>query len=214
MLSPPPPTRSRCFRFLVETTNQNSDSESVPTDSGFESIQNGAELPFLEVPSGVSFLWLEPDGTPIVLSEAPTSGFPLGRLEPLEDQDRPELVLTTHRGSHLRINGFPAPRASKLGLKDQLQLGPETVLHMTVYHHPRISPPSPEKIGTKCPVCLTKFKETTRVLACPSCGCVVHAEGQEVEVEKRLECSTVSSECPNCSSPLNRAEGYLYHPEV
>lgn len=177
-------------------------------------VTKAEECPCLAVPAGASYLFAAEDGEPILSNEPRLSPAAMAVIEPVSAAAQPQLVLVNQGLSSLRINGQPAPLVALLAEKDQLQLasgGP--VLHVTLYHRPRVGPPPEEFLGKECPVCRLALAADTTVYIC-GCGAAIHLEGEEKSADERLECLKFSPDCPICSSPIVLSRGYSYVPEL
>lgn len=170
----------------------------------FEAIDVPAGVSYLEVKGGRARLWKKAPGAKSAVA-----------VEPLELARRSALILVSPKDQRVRVNGQIAPRVTVIAEKDQVQLaGAETVLHATRYTRSSVGPPPAECIGKKCPICRVKFTADTTVYVCSNCGQALHAEGPE-KGEDRLECASLTSNCPTCQEPVtvNVSEGYTYVPQ-
>lgn len=167
----------------------------------------------LRLPPGVGYL-TAPSGAPPQISAAPPkSRTTIAILEVLSRAQQPQLLLVTNGKSPLRVNGQPVPRVALLGVKDQIQLPSDHILHVTVYHRLSVGAPPAELIGKECPLCRVPFTADTTVYRCPNCSSALHYEGAE-KGDARLECVLLCSECPTCKTAVVLKEGYVYTPEA
>ncbi len=134
-------------------------------------------------------------------------------LEAVASQGQDHLLIVTPSGHSGRCNGQPLPRLALLTVKDQLQLG-DHLLHVTLFHRPRLGSPPADFVGRECPVCRLAITPETRIFICPYCDTPLHCEGEDRPKDERLECVYLGSECPMCHRALVLQEGYAYFPET
>src|SRR5262249_37966143 len=127
---------------------------------------------------------------------------------------QPYLLLATPGVGQARVNGEPAPVVTLLSVKDQVQVTPDTVLHVTQYTRPPIGPPTEGLLRQACPVCRRSVQGDTTVYVCPGCGKPTHCEGEDKPADVRLECIRLGTECPTCSAAVVYTQGYTYIPEA
>lgn len=165
-----------------------------------------------------------PDGPAWLTPSTSGSGFPrisrrrsngngcaLG-LEPVRLGNLEGLLFTSPPEGNLRINGIPAPRVGLLLVKDLLQLDGGPPLHVSLYLRPDLGPPRAELIGRPCARCRVNVVAKTQVYVCPACQTVMHAEGDEMDDDERLECFALG-DCPGCGEPVRVDEGLIWTPE-
>lgn len=203
------------FGFLVEALDQDESEKealagaprrpgAVPRDPGW------IELP----PAGISYLTLSPEQPPRVLLEPPARMSQAAVLETVRREQHPYLVMLGPTGQELRVNGVPAPPLVILHVRDQVQMGENYLLHLSLFRRPYIGPPAKEYTGSKCLVCRLPVAADTTIYICPNCSGALHCEGEEKSQQDRLECARLSSGCPRCGNPVIMTEGYAYVPEL
>jgi hypothetical protein len=171
-----------------------------------------AELATLSVPAGVSYLTVVPGEPPRLEDHPPADGGAFA-LEAVGSRGQDHLLLVSPVDHPGRCNGQPLPRLALLTVKDQLQLG-DHLLHITLFHRPRLGPPPADFVGRECPVCRLPITPETRIFICPHCETPLHCEGEDRPKDERLECVYLGSECPMCHRAIVLQEGYAYLPEV
>lgn len=196
------------FHLLVEALG----SAAAPSPQAAAAAELSVGLRPLAVPFGV-WLLSAPLGEPLRLAPAaPAATEQALVLEAVAGPHQPQLVLISPAEHRPRVNGQPVPRLAVLNVKDQLQLGDDCILHVTLFNCPSIDGPSPETIGKECPLCRTTFQPDTTVYVCPACGTAMHCEGDDKPGD-RLECARIASECPVCGAAVVMQQGYAYIPE-
>lgn len=135
-------------------------------------------------------------------------------LEPLWQEQRPQLLLVSRYAGRVRVNGPLVPQLYLLSERDQLQLDDGSLFHVTLYHHTVVGSPSAERIGSGCPVCRTAIAASERVYTCQQCGTAIHLQGDETPPETRLECALTVSTCPACQQKIDVTAGYTWQPEL
>lgn len=196
------PQASQQWHFLYETSNRPAGADAAL----FEKI----EIPLV----GPAYLLVREGGKPHVSAEAAASLDDTLLLEAVAVGHQPYLLMATPGRAQARVNGEPAPVVTLLSVKDQVQVTPDVLLHVTQYTRPAIGPPPEDILGQECPVCRGMFQPDTIVYICPSCGKPTHCEGEEKPVDVRLECIRLGTECPTCNAPVVQAQGYTYIPEA
>jgi hypothetical protein len=191
------------FRLVLDPLPLNGEAPVRPA---------GGDLPILSVAPGVSYLTVVPGELPR-LEHAPTSRGMAFALEAVGSRGQDQLLLISPAGHAGRCNGQPLPRLALLAVKDQLQLG-DHLLHVTLFHRPRLGPSPTDFVGRECPVCRLAITPETRIFICPHCETPLHCEGEDRPKDERLECVYLGSECPMCHRALVLQEGYAYFPEV
>ncbi len=166
----------------------------------------------LPLPAGpVSLVAYGPDSLSLVeveLSEADTHP---AVFETVFGSGGERLLLFTRPGSHVRVNGLPAPIVVPLSLGDQLCIDPEHVLHVSRANQTAPMPAPAWLIGKSCEVCLLPFTAESPVVLCSNCGVARHLEGEEVSPEERLVCASLGA-CPNCECESPQPGGLAYVP--
>jgi hypothetical protein len=171
----------------------------------------GSAFPKVDVPVGLSYLSAVA-GCPKLAADMPPSMKAVFVLETVTRLHQPQLLLISPANLRARVNGQPAPRVAVLRVKDQIQVRPDYLLHVTLYNRPVIGPPPATAVGKECPICRGRLTADTTVYLCPGCATFVHCEGEEKGGE-RLECVHLSSNCPVCGAAVELQEGYAYIPE-
>lgn len=188
------------MRFLVE---------QVEIDSAAET----GTVQTLSLPAGRS--WLAPatdeDAPPHLERGAPPIGKHTVQFEPVNVGGRERVLMSGTGGLGLRVNGLPAPPLAVLSIRDEIRIGPATVLHLTVYRKPDVGSVPPDRVGEKCPTCRTPVSAGDTVYTC-LCGQILHLQGEEVPAEERLACARTVKSCPGCSRRIRLTAGYEYLP--
>jgi hypothetical protein len=167
------------------------------------------------LPAKPAVLLLPDNGElPRIASKRPSKGMPHLMVEPVRRGLQQQLVVVNPSGAKVRVNGMPAPRVAILGEKDQLQVGPACVLHVTIYNDVTVKPASEAAAGEPCPICRVPIDAGTTVYTCPGCGAYLHCEGEEKPEGERLECARTSTQCPTCELPIVWHQGFSYRPEL
>jgi hypothetical protein len=195
------------FRLLIDPLGLAGEPAARP-----EKRPAAADLAALYVPAGVSYLTVAPGGAPQLARQPPTGGDAFA-LEPVSSHGQDHLLIVSPAHEPARCNGQSLPRLALLAVKDQLQLG-DHLLHVTLFHRPRLGPPPADFLGRECPVCRLAVVAETRIFICPHCDTPLHCEGEDKPKDQRLECVYLGSECPTCRRPVVLQEGYAYLPEV
>jgi hypothetical protein len=185
--------------------------DSLPFSGQAPATAAEPDLPVLSVPAGVSYLTVAPGEAPRLEDSPPSSGGLA--LEAVGSRGQDHLLIVSPADHPGRCNGQPLPRLALLAVKDQLQLG-DFLLHVTLFHRPRLGPPPADFVGRECPVCRLAITPQTRIFICPHCDTPLHCEGEDRPKDERLECVYLGSECPTCHRALVLQEGYAYFPEV
>ena len=169
-------------------------------------------LPWLAVPC-LSFLSSSPGAAPHISADAPPDPAAAIFLEPIRSGQKFQLLLGSPPCRRVLVNGQSPARIVLLTVKDQVQVDPDHVLHVSIFCQPYVGPPSPDLIGKCCPLCLSPFSPSSVVFVCP-CGCALHSEGADIPVSKRLECARLSRSCSSCQQPLSWSAGHVFYPET
>ena len=138
-------------------------------------------------------------------------------LEPIHYQSQQFLLMQADSASVVRatVNGLPASCLSVLTAGDVLGIG-EHVLHVSLMNRSYIGPPSERHLAAKCGYCRTPIRDEAdmRVYDCPQCHLPTHCQGEEVPVEKRLECVQLTGHCGHCQAEIVPSEGFSHVPIV
>lgn len=188
----------------------------VVDDTLFRDARARGSRPVLDtvrVPRGVSRLCSGAAPHAVVGPVPSTPGGPL--LEPLEEGGE-RLILVTPRGVVApRVNGRRAPRVCVVRAGDQILLEDGRILHVAVFHTPRIGAATEDQIGRICPICRTPIERGDRVFACPNDGTTLHLDSPETTARPEpLECATLPSECPGCRTTIDLSGGFHHVPRV
>ncbi len=193
----PPSVSARSFQLVIE---------SAPTASP----PAAAEMPFLAVPTRVSFL-VQRKGVPALSTRRPAR--PTVAFEPVVVGSRPRLLALQAGPGRVRLNGLKMPPVALLQVRDQLQVDVTGTLHVTELRSGGAVPPSPAQVGTPCGVCRLPVTAQSRVYVC-QCGVLLHLEGAPIPAEDRLECALVGDTCPSCTTEIVSEGGHVWLPEL
>ena len=139
-------------------------------------------------------------------------GLPGATLEVVRGGFRPLVLLSGEGKVDVRLNGLPAPRLAALGLRDEVRVGEQEVLYLTVWREPQLGPAAEGRRNEKCPVCFTGIGPGNAYLC--SCGHLLHLNGDEVPEKARLQCARAVPICTACEEEIKLLAGYLFEPEV
>ena len=112
--------------------------------------------------------------------------------------------------SHIRINGHPAPPIAVLRSGDEIDIGDDWRLHLTLYRSQPVVLTGPDLIGRECPVCLSRLEANQPTFVC-GCGTAMHIVEHNRVGE--LDCANAAGECPNCRHKIDLRAGYESLPE-
>jgi hypothetical protein len=184
--------------------------ESLEHDSAASTVKTAADLPILEVPSGV--LHLVPTKSPLrLVSRKPRLAACV--FEAVEVGGRARLLLVTPPGLRVRLNGQAVPLVVLLKVGDQLQLDARAILHVTEYRGAGAIRPGIELIGSPCGVCRLPLVAETQVYICGGCGLPLHLESAPKPEAERLECA-LFGDCPSCGAEVKTSSGHVWLPEL
>jgi hypothetical protein len=183
--------------------------------TGVERGAEGVTFNAVVVPSGISWLDLAraTEAAPRLVKRRPRVGRPALCFEPVSAGGRDLLLMAGGDAAGTRVNGLPAPPLATLGIRDEIRVGRERILHLSALRSPHIGPPASDRVGEECPVCRVEFREDTVVYTC-SCGQPLHLEGEEVPEDDRLQCALTARACVVCRRFVRLEGGYEYVPEV
>ena len=137
------------------------------------------------------------------------------RLESIRNKSQSSLLMTFEPGLRVTTNGLPAACFSVLNPGDVLGVG-DLVLYLSLLNRPYIGPPDESHLAAKCGYCRVPIKDEAdmRVYVCPNCNLPMHSHGEEIPVEKRLECAKLSSQCGHCQADIVASEGFTHVPAL
>lgn len=170
----------------------------------------------LEIRNGVNYLTVPPRKPPSLKRRirGPVQNYIL--LQPIRHDSAIRLLMLNPGSITVNVNGTLAPPVSLLDEKDELSFDrcSRYTIHVTVYHTPAIGQPLDNEIGTKCPICRSKFNRDTIVYRCPNCSKPLHNErDKDIPQNEKLECATICTVCPSCHADIRVNAGYRYLPE-
>ena len=193
------------------TMSKSSQQFCLVLDPGTET-----NLPTQSAPEGLSYLelsgrerFVSRDGE---LSH-PQNGEPSVQLESIRDKTQRSLLMTFEPGVRVTVNGLLAARFSILNPGDVIGID-EHVMHLSLINRPYTGPPDERHLAAKCGYCRVPIQDEPdmRVYGCPNCHLPTHCQGEEISVDKRLECAKLSSHCGHCQADIVEAEGLTYVP--
>ena len=131
-------------------------------------------------------------------------------LEPVHhDSQLKLLIMDRESGLEIRINDQKIGPLGLIGSRDRFRIGLGPTFEMAIFHRVSIGPPTTDQLGSRCPICLDAFEESSRVLCCP-CGSAFHLQP---DGDPPLECATTLTNCPKCQRPVQLEEGYQNAPD-
>jgi hypothetical protein len=135
------------------------------------------------------------------------------RLEPIRSKTRNSLLLTFEPGARVTVNGLAAAWMTVLNPGDVLEIDEHT-LFVTLLSRPYTGPPDENHLAARCGYCRAPIHDEAgmRVYVCPNCHLPTHDHGEEIPVEKRLECVKLSSHCGHCQAVIVKSEGFTHVP--
>jgi len=114
------------------------------------------------------------------------------------------------------INGLPALPVSIVQPRDLLAFPGGSLQYVTERITPLFGTPTPDMVGTKCPLCRTAIESDSWVLSC-RCGAVIHYETAETMPDKdpdqRWDCGASLKKCHACGQLLSRESYLIWHPD-
>ena len=136
-------------------------------------------------------------------------------LEPIRSRKLHALLMTLDGEAQVTVNGTRAARLKVLNPGDVVGIE-DHVLHVSLLNRPYVGPPHEQHLGVECGYCRVKVQDVDgmRIYVCPNCNLPTHCQADEVPVETRLECVTLSSECGHCRATINQVEGFTYVPTL
>ena len=100
------------------------------------------------------------------------------------------------------INGRRALPVQLLEDGDLIRFPWGSVYRVAIDLHHEVVRPRTEHVGRLCSLCHGEITPETTILVCPSCGVVMHLEGEDVPMTARLAFALIPSACPCCSLPI------------
>jgi hypothetical protein len=137
-------------------------------------------------------------------------------VEPIQrvQHDRELLMLCSVEALRPLLNGLPLLPVSILHSRDEVVFPAANVFfHVTVHRASPIRPLLPAETARSCVLCRAALLPSTVVYCC-CCGALLCGPASDsAGAATDLCCSSLSSECPNCSRPIIQADGYEFWPE-
>ena len=193
-------------------------SHSSQTFCFFLDPDTETDLPTLPTPGGLSYFEVSGRKCFSVRDGRLTGhekGHGLIQLEAIRSRTQSSLLMTIEPGMRVTVNGLLAACFSILSPGDVLSIE-EHVLHLSLLNRPYTGPPDMNHLSAKCGYCRVKILDEPgmRVYVCPNCQLPTHCQGEEIPVEKRLECAKLSSHCGHCQSVIVKSEGFTHVPTL
>ena len=174
------------------------------------------DLPTATAPQGLRYFELS--GCECFVSEEgklsrPQNGDRPIRLESIRNKMQSAVLMSLEPGVRVSTNGLPAACFSILNPGDVLGID-EHVLYLALLNRPYTGPPDESHLAAKCGYCRMPIPDAAgmHVYVCPNCQLPTHSHGEEIPVEKRLECAKLSSQCGHCQADIVALEGFTHVP--
>jgi hypothetical protein len=137
------------------------------------------------------------------------------RLDLLRNKTQRSLLMRVEPGVRVTTNGLPAACFTVLNPGDVLGVD-EHVMYLSLLNRPYIGPPNKSHLAARCGYCRVPIQDAAdmRVYDCPRCNLPTHYHGEEIPIEKRLECAKLSSHCGHCQAEIVESEGFSHVPVV
>ena len=170
----------------------------------------------VEIPPGPSVLAVcARDGPRLLPVEHRDPGHVSYVVEPLVGKRRPQLALFAREGAEpVRVNGLPAPSVALLEPGDQVQLGRDVVLHVSLFRRPFVGVAGAKHQDKTCPVCRARVAAEDVIYVCANCETVMHLESKPPDGQDPLECALISASCPFCGWDVVMTEGFTHRLEL
>ncbi len=151
------------------------------------------------------------DGRLQIDAGPPASPDRLAELETIH-VDRQAYLVVHPRGAALAVNGAPAPRVAVVRPGDEIRLGPERRMLVSLRSRPYLGPAAAEHAGLKCVFCRTPVRERAPIFVCARCRAPMHCEDDDRPADERLQCAAAVTRCPRCDTPvvLSREEQFSH----